>query len=89
MQVVAISAGFYDGARRRVGDIFDMTIPTKDGKPKMPKWVKAAPDVQQAKREAAAAKHAEHEKQKAGAVAASGGKAAKAKVDAIAEQLAG
>lgn len=42
MQVTAIKPGFYDGARRRAGDVFD--IP--DGKP-LPGWVaagkKAAP----------------------------------------------
>lgn len=92
MQVVALSTGFYAGTRRRTGDVFDMDetkFKKKDGKTVMPKWVKAAPNAHEAKREAAAAKQAEHEKQKAGAIAASGGKAAKAKVDAIAEQLAG
>lgn len=82
MQVVAIRMGFWNGTRRRVGEVFDMPEP-------LPSWVKPTNDPAKAKAEAEAAKKAEHEKQRAGAIAASGGKAAKAKVDAIAEQLAG
>lgn len=85
MQVVAMQPGFYGGARRRTGDVFEMDRPAD----KLPKWVKAAPDPHQARREAAAAKQAEQNKQVAGAVAASGGKAAKAKADALAKELAG
>lgn len=83
MQVVAIRMGFWNGSRRRVGgDPFDMPAP-------LPSWVKPCTDPAQAKAEAEAARKAEHRKQADGAVAASGGKAAKAKADAIAEQLAG
>lgn len=85
MQVIALSNGFYQGARRRTGAIFEME-PGKDGK--LPKWVKAAHNVAEAKAEAAKAKKAEQDKQRAGAIAASGGTAAKAKNDAAAE-LAG
>jgi hypothetical protein len=92
MQVVALAPGFYAGTRRRTGDIFELDsskLKQKDGKPVMPSWVKPAPDVAQAKAEAAKAKKAENDKQVAGSIAASGGKAAKAKVDAVAKQLAG
>ncbi len=88
MQVVSMQPGFYNGARRRTGDVFEMAVKEKDGKPVLPKWVKAAPNAHEAKKEAAAAKKAEQDKQVAGAIAASGGKVAKAKVDAAAE-LAG
>lgn len=92
MQVVALEMGFYRGGRRCIGDVFEMDeslLKKKDGKPLLPKWVKAAPDVHQAKREAAAAIKADLDKRKAGAVAASGGKAAKDKADALAKELAG
>lgn len=92
MQVVALSTGFYAGHRRRVGDIFEMDdtkMKQKDGKPVLPKWVKAAPDPHKARQEAEAARKAEHKKQEAGAIAASGGAAAKKKAADLAEQLAG
>lgn len=92
MQVVAMQPGFYNSTRRRVGDIFDMdesALPKRDGKPVLPKWVKAAPNAHEAKVEAAKAKQKEQDKLAAGAVAASGGKAAKEKSDAVAKQLAG
>lgn len=89
MQVVAMKPGFYNGSRRRTGDVFDMNVPVKDGKPVIPKWVKAAPNAHEAKKEAAAAKKAESDKKVAGAIAASGGQAAKDKVAALGEQLAG
>jgi hypothetical protein len=89
MQVVAMQSGFYNGSRRRTGDVFEMDVPTKDGKPVLPKWVKAAPNAHEAKVEAAKAKKAEQDKLTAGAIAASGGKAAKEKSDAVAKQLAG
>lgn len=86
MQVVALEAGFHAGQRRKIGDIFDMDESKfrKDaaGKPRLPSWVKAAPNPHEAKREAAAAQQAAAAKLTAGAIAASGGKAAKAKVDA-------
>lgn len=85
MQVVALKPGFYEGARRRTGDIFQMNVKGD----KLPSWVKAAPDPHKARQEAAAAKQAEVDKQIEGARVASGGKAAKRKTDAIGEQLAG
>lgn len=85
MQVVAIRQGFYGGARRRVGDIFDMNV----AKDKLPRWVEVVTDPTKAKTKAAEAKAAEEAKQKAGAIAASGGKAAKAKTDAMAAELVG
>lgn len=85
MQVVALEPGFYAGARRRLGDIFEMYI---DDEKKLPKWVKAAPSAGEARREAAAVKKAAEEKQRAGAIAASGSKGAKAKAEAAAD-LAG
>lgn len=85
MQVVALEPGFYAGARRRRGDIFEMSI---DDPKKLPKWVKAAPNAGEARREAAAVKKAAEEKQRAGVVAASGGKAAKDKAEALTD-LAG
>lgn len=92
MQVVAMQDGFYKAQRKRLGDIFDMDDAAikrdKDGKIIRPKWVKAAPNAHEAKREAAAVKQAAQEKQRAGAIAASGGKAAKDKVD-TARDLAG
>lgn len=93
MQVVAMQPGFYGGSRRRTGDIFDMAdsaiVKDKDGKVVKPKWVKAAPNAHEARVEAAKAKKAENDKQVAGAIAASGGKAAKEKADNVAKQLAG
>ena len=86
MQVVAIGKGFYKGIFRRVGAIFDLD--EKDSK-KMPSWVKAAPDVAVAKVEAAKAKKAADDKVKAGIVAASGGKAARAKAAALSKELSG
>lgn len=85
-QVVALKPGFYAGQRRRIGDVFDMAV--KEGA-RMPKWVKVVQNPHEAKREAAAAKQAEVDKQKAGAIAASGGKAAKDKNAETARQLAG
>lgn len=85
-QVVALKPGFYAGQRRRTGDVFDMTV--KEGS-RLPKWVKVVQNPHEARREAEAAKKAEVDKQKAGAVAASGGKAAKEKNASIAQQLAG
>lgn len=82
MKVVAISEGFYKGTRRRVGAVFDMPeegMKKKDGKPVLPSWVKAVQNDQQAKAVAAQVKQDELDKQKAGAIAASGGKAAKTK----------
>lgn len=89
MQVVAMQSGFYNGNRRRTGDVFDMAVVEKNGKPVLPKWVKAAPNAHEAKVEATKAKKAEQDKLTAGAIAASGGKAAKEKSDAVAKQLAG
>lgn len=92
MQVVALQQGFYAGSRHRVGDVFEIDeakLKAKDGKPVLPKWVKAAPNAHEAKVEAAKAKQAKLDKQKAGVIASSGGKAAKEKADNIAKQLAG
>lgn len=92
MQVVATSTGFHDGARRRVGEVFHMDESKfkkgKDGKPRTPSWVKPVADVTAAKKEAEAARRAEADRQKAGALAASGGAVAKSKVDAM-RDLAG
>lgn len=85
MQVVATRQGFYGGVRRRVGDIFDMEI----AKGKMPRWVEAVKNPEQAKAKALKAKADEDKKHAAAAHAASGGKAAKAKVDAAAAELIG
>lgn len=92
MQVVALETGFYLGERKRTGAIFNLDeskLKKKNGEAVLPKWVKAVPDVRAAKAEAAAAVKAEQEKQRAGAIAASGGKAAKEKSDALAKELAG
>lgn len=92
MQVVAMQAGFYAGTRRRIGSIFEMDESKfkqdADGKPILPKWVKAAANATEAKQAAAQAKKQEANKQAAGALAASGGQAAKVKVD-TARDLAG
>lgn len=88
MQVVAMRQGFYDGTRRRIGDIFDMAVPSKDGKPVMPSWVQAVTDPTKAKQAALAAKKAEEDRIVAGAKVASGGKAAERKI-ADARDLAG
>ena len=91
-QVVALKQGFYGGSRRRVGDIFEMKerrdeqgkpIKGPNGKdlPVLPSWVKAAPHPGQAKAEAAAAKAAEQKRLADGAKAASGGAAARKKID--------
>ena len=88
MQVVALRKGFTrKGELKTTGDIFDSTelsIKHDDkGQPvKLPKWVKAAPDAGTAKREAAAAKAAEEKKLVDGVKAASGGAAARQKVEA-------
>ena len=91
MQVVALKPGFYGGERKRVGDIFEMEdrFIKKDasGKTVRPKWVKPAPDIAVAKREAAAAKQAEADRLRDGAIAAAGGKGAKAAKDAKATNL--
>jgi len=88
MQVVAIGLGFYEGKRKRTGDIFEMDKKyIKNGK--MPSWVQAAPDVAKAKAEAAAAKKAETDKTKAGIKAASGGKPAEDKAAALSKALSG
>ncbi len=92
MQVVALETGFYDGARRRPGAIFNLDeskLKTKDGKPVLPKWVELVADAQQAKRRAESVKAGKAAKEKAGAIAASGGAVAKAKIDAMGAQLAG
>lgn len=91
-QVVALKQGFYGGSRRRVGDIFDMKerrgedgkpLKGKDGKelPVLPAWVKAAPNPGQAKHEAAQAKAAATKRMVDGAKAASGGAAARKKIE--------
>lgn len=92
MRVIATSAGFYQGSRRKAGDIFDMAdadMRKKDGKTVLPKWVKAVKDEADAKAEVAKAKKADEMKAKAAAVASSGGAAAAAKAATVAEQLAG
>lgn len=85
MQVIALKMGFHAGVRRRVGAVFEMGVDPK----KLPKWVKAVKDPAEAKAEIEAAKRADLERGKRAAIAASGGAAAKAKTDAIAESLAG
>ena len=92
MQVVAMQVGFYGGSRRRVGDVFDIpdeSMKKREGKPILPKWVAPAPNAHEAKIVAAKAKQADQARRTAGAVAASGGAAAKAKADKLAAQLAG
>lgn len=92
MQVIAIKDGFQANTRRRTGDMFDLdesSLPQKDGKPVLPKWVKVVTDPAAAKAEAVAAKQAQINKQVNGAIASSGGKLSKAKADKIAEQLVG
>jgi len=84
VRVIAAAVGFYKGARRRVGEIFDMAESVmktdKAGNPVLPKWVREAPATEaEAKALVSAAKTAEDNKQRDGAIAASGGKAAKAK----------
>lgn len=92
MQVIAIKDGFQANTRRRTGDMFDLdeaSLPQKDGKPVLPKWVKVVTNPIVAKAEVAAAKKAEIDKRVNGAIAASGGKASQAKADSIAKQLVG
>lgn len=80
MQVVALKEGFFGGDRRRIGAIFEMDDKfikkTADGKVVRPKWVKAAPNATIARQEAAAAKQAEADRLRDGAIAAAGGKGA-------------
>lgn len=88
MQVVALEKGFYGGVLRRVGAIFNLDEKfIKKGK--LPSWVKAAPNAAVAKEEATKAKKAAEDKVKAGAIAASGGQAAKDKAKNLAEEMAG
>ena len=92
MQVVATRPGFYAGARRRIGAVFDMAesaMKKKDGKIVLPSWVTVVTDASEVKEMMNKAKRAEMERQRSGVIAASGGKAAKDKVDTTAEQLAG
>lgn len=93
MQVVAIEKGFAGGTRRKIGDVFEIDeakLPKgKDGKPVLPKWLKPAPNAAEARKMAQAAQKADHDKQVAGAVAASGGAAAKVKAQNLAKAAAG
>lgn len=86
MRVVALKPRFYGGNYRKVGAIFDMDESKfkkdKDGKPVLPKGVQEVRNEGEAKQAAKAAKDAEDKKQVAGAIAASGGAAAKAKTEA-------
>jgi len=92
VRVIALKLGFYDGSRRRVGDVFDWDVSTlqkdKDGEPVLPFWVKAVPaNEAAASAEATKAAKAELEQKALGAVAASGegasNGAVKRKLDAI------
>jgi len=98
LQVVALQPGYRKSTASRVatGDIFtldDVALSKlkkdKDGKPILPKWLKAAPDAAAARAESVAVKAAEDKRGLAAAMAASGGAAAKQKAKDIADQLGG
>lgn len=83
MRVIAKTKGFYRGERKRPGDVFDMAESAMkkgaDGKPVLPAWVAPADKVSKA--EIVEAKKAADDKFVRGAQAASGGAAAKKKVE--------
>lgn len=84
MKVIAIQTGFYQGSRRRPGAIFEMLekdMKVVNGKPTLPKWAKEVTDEAKMKQEVIDAKAARERKDREGAIAASGGKAAKTKVE--------
>lgn len=81
MEVVAIEMGFYKGERKRIGARFDV-----DGK-HIPKWVKPVSSDSEAEDEAKKAKFNAEKKLIDGVRAASGGKAAKDKIDSLSEQV--
>lgn len=88
MRVIAIKKGFYSGGRRRPGDVFEMSeadMKALDGKPVLPGWVVEAKDPAAAREQVAKAKRLEERKHSDAAVAASGGAAARRKVDRAGE----
>lgn len=99
-QVVALKPGFHGGVYRKIGDIFELAeAKVEEAKRRLAEAEKAGlknkkpafkvvTDLRAAKAEAEKVKRDAEEKQKQGAIAASGGKAAKDKVDA-ARDLAG
>jgi hypothetical protein len=90
MRVIAKSKGFYKGSRRRPGEVFEMSedsFKKVDGKPVLPAWVAEAKDEAAARKQVADAKVASAKKERDAAVVSSGGAAAKAKADDVAEQL--
>lgn len=92
MRVVALKPRFYGGSLRPVGAVFDMdeTKFKKDKRgPILPSGVIPFVSEEKAKAAAEAAKKAEIDRQRDGAIAASGGAAAKEKIDDIAQNLAG
>ena len=92
MKVIALSLGFYRGARKRIGDVFDMdesAMKKKDGKPTLPSWVKPVSNEREAKQEAEAVKKAEQDRMIEGAKTASGGKAAREKAERLAAEASG
>lgn len=88
MRVIAIKKGFYRGGRRRPGDVFDMSesdMKKVDGESVPPSWVEEVKDEASAKKKVADAKRAEANKQGDAARAASGGAAARHKVERAGE----
>ncbi len=96
MKVIALKPCFFGGVYRKIGEIFTIDESKlkkgPDGKPILSKSstpaVKVVIDEREARAEAEKIKSDADKKQVAGAIAASGGKAAKDKVDA-ARDLAG
>lgn len=97
MKVIALKPCFIGGEYRRLGDVFyiDEKKLAKDakGNPILSKSknpaIKQVVDERAARAEADKVKRDAEEKLKAGAIAASGGKAAKEKADVVSENLAG
>jgi hypothetical protein len=101
VQVVALKPCFTDGQIRKIGDIFNVTADqlkeverrqaekVKAGSKVARPVYKAAPDTVAAAAEAARIVKAAEDRQRAGAIAASGGPAAREKVKSLAEQIGG
>jgi hypothetical protein len=93
-QVVALEAGFYGGHRRRTGDVFQMddakwTKKDKGGAAKVPRWVRVVGSEAEGRSVAAKVVKEAEKHARDGVIAASGGTAAKQKVEDAAKQLAG
>ena len=93
IEVVAREKGFYEGARRRVGEVFMMTVPVDPlddgdcGAYRLPSWVMTATDV--ARRVVQKQKQNAEDKFIAGAIAASSGAAGKRKHEELEARVKG